>query len=292
MSNRPTNSCTTLISAANLATRIVEEPDATIILDCRFDLNNENAGKAAYDVSHIPQAHYVHLNHVLSGKRTGYNGRHPLPARTALARDLAAYGLCNSHQVIAYDAQGGIFAARLWWLLRWLGHEAVAVLDGGLQAWQETGLPLTDILPAAKIGDFAPASSLVATVDVEAVMLNIRTQEYRLIDARSADRYRGENETLDIVGGHIPGAVQRFFKDNLTAAGYFKSASVLREEFSALLGEKSAERVILQCGSGVSACLHALAMDVAGLRGAALYPGSWSEWCADPKRPIATGTDF
>ncbi len=289
MCTTPTHSYTMLISAANLAARIADKPDTTIILDCRFDLNDENAGKAAYDVGHIPQAHYAHLDRVLSGERTGYNGRHPLPERATLIRHLAAYGLRNSHQVIAYDAQGGMFAARLWWLLRWLGHESVAVLDGGLHAWQQAGLPLTDVLPAAHQGDFAPAASLVTTVDAETVMRNLRTQEYMLIDARSADRYRGENETLDIVGGHIPGAVQRFFKDNLTAEGYFKSASVLHEEFSALLGERPAEQVILQCGSGVSACLHALAMEIAGLHGAALYPGSWSEWCTDPKRPMIMG---
>ncbi len=285
----PTTRYTTLISAANLAARIASKPDSTILFDCRFDLANDHAGQAAYDTHHLPAAHYLHLAHVLSGPCTGQNGRHPLPDRATLVRHLAACGLDNKHQVIAYDAQGGVFAARLWWLLRWLGHEAVAVLDGGMQAWQKAGFPLSNTPSIKKAGNFKSTAPLTTTVDVAVVMRNIHTQEYKLIDARSADRYRGENETLDPIGGHIPGAIQRSFKDNLTAEGHMKPASVLRDEFSALLGEKTAQQAILQCGSGVSACLHALAMDIAGLHGAALYPGSWSEWCADPTRPITTG---
>ncbi len=285
----PTTRYTTLISATNLAARIASKPDDTMIFDCRFDLANEHAGQAAYDAYHLPAAQYIHLSKVLSGPCTGQNGRHPLPDRATLARDLAAYGLCNTHQVIAYDAQGGVFAARLWWLLRWLGHESVAVLDGGMPAWQKAGFPLFSTKPVTCAGNFTPSTPLTHTVDVTAVMRNLHTQEYQLMDARSADRYRGENETLDPIGGHIPGAIQRCFKDNLTADGYMKPAAVLRDEFHALLGEKQAQQVILQCGSGVSACLHALAMDIAGLHGAALYPGSWSEWCTDPTRPMATG---
>jgi thiosulfate/3-mercaptopyruvate sulfurtransferase len=165
----------------------------------------------------------------------------------------------------------------------------VALLDGGLAAWQELGQPLATAVPAASAGDFAAAAPLAATVDAAAVEHNLATRERLLIDARAADRYRGENETLDPVGGHIPGAANRFFKDNLDAAGHFKPAHTLRDEFNAVLGPFGAERTILQCGSGVTACHNALAMEVAGLHGAALYPGSWSEWCSDPARPAATG---
>ena len=280
---------TTLISAANLAALIASGSGTMTIFDCRFDLIDENAGKLAYEDNHLPGAHYVHLTNVLSGPGTGQNGRHPLPERTTLAQQLAACGLHNNHQVIAYDAQGGIFAARLWWLLRWLGHEAVAVLDGGLQAWQKANLPLSSTRPIARSGDFEPTAPLAVTTDVSTVVRNLSTHEYTLIDARSADRYRGQNETLDAVGGHIPGAINRFYRDNLTADGHFKPAHVLRDEFNSLLDKKPAQRVILQCGSGVSACLNALAMEIAGLHGAALYAGSWSEWYTDPKRPVATG---
>ncbi|BBO59832.1 sulfurtransferase [Mycoavidus sp. B2-EB] len=285
-----TSRYTTFISAAQLAALIASKPENIIIFDCSFDLTDENSGKHAYDAEHLPGAHYLHLGATLSGPRTGHNGRHPLPERTTLARALASYGLQNQHQVIAYDAQGGIFAARLWWLLRWLGHAAVALLDGGLHAWRKVGLPLSDTLPGLRAGDFKPAVPLAQTVDVDTVMRNLETHEYTLIDARSAGRYRGENETLDAVGGHIPGALNRFFQDNLTVDGHFKSAPVLRDEFNTLLGDKPAHEVILQCGSGVSACLHALAMEIASLPGAMLYPGSWSEWCSDPERPVATGS--
>jgi len=281
---------TTIISAAQLAALVSNPSENVIIFDCSFDLADENAGKRAYDAEHLPGAHYLHLGATLSGPCTGHNGRHPLPERAALVRALTAYGLRNHQQVIAYDAQSGIFAARLWWVLRWLGHAAVAVLDGGLQAWRKAGLPLSNTLPDLRAGNCKPAAPLAKTVDADSVMRNLETHEYTLIDARSAARYRGENETLDAVGGHIPGALNRFYQDNLTADGCFKPAPVLRDEFNRLLNDKTAKQVILQCGSGVSACLHALAMEIAGLPGAMLYPGSWSEWCSDPKRPVATGS--
>jgi thiosulfate/3-mercaptopyruvate sulfurtransferase len=191
--------------------------------------------------------------------------------------------------VVAYDAQGGMYAARAWWLLRWLGHDAVALLDGGLQAWQAAGHALTQDVPAQNTGDFKAGAPLSVTVDAQTVERNLSTKERVVVDARANDRYRGENETLDRVGGHIPGALNRFFKDNLTADGRYKPAHTLREEFHALLGDTSPEHVVLQCGSGVTACVNALAMEVAGMHGAALYAGSWSEWSSDPKRPVATG---
>ena len=281
---------TTLISASNLAEHLAAAPGSVLIVDCRFDLAAPEAGEAAYASGHIPGAHYLHLDRDLSGAKTGTNGRHPLPERAALVAKLASLSLNEGQQVVAYDAHGGMYAARVWWLLRWLGHDSVALLDGGLPAWQASGQPIDSAIPAApQAGHFKAHAPLAVTIDAPAVMRNLDTRERVLIDARAADRYRGENETLDAVGGHIPGALNRFFKDNLNADGRFKTAHELRDAFGALFGATSPERVVLQCGSGVTACHNALAMEVAGLHGAALYPGSWSEWCSDPSRPVATG---
>ncbi|WP_431823115.1 sulfurtransferase [Burkholderia sp. F1] len=280
---------TTLISAANLAERLAAAPASVALFDCRFDLADTGAGEAAYAAGHIPGAQYLHLDRDLSGRKTGTNGRHPLPTRDALVATLVDRGLKQGQQVVAYDAQGGSYAARLWWLLRWLGHDSVAVLDGGLQAWQAAGQPLTTETPHPSRGDFRAQAPLESTVDAQAVLANLTSHARLVIDARAADRYRGENETIDPVGGHIPGARNRFFKDNLAADGRFKTGHELRETFSALLAGTEPNLAILQCGSGVTACHNALAMEVAGLHGASLYPGSWSEWCADPSRPVATG---
>lgn len=280
---------TTLISAANLAERLAAAPGSVALFDCRFDLVDPGAGEAAYAAGHIPGAQYLHLDRDLSGRKTGTNGRHPLPTRDALATLLASHGLKQGQQVVAYDAQGGAYAARLWWLLRWLGHDSVAVLDGGLQAWEAAGHPLTTDVPQPAAGDFHAGAPLESTVDAAAVLANVKSPTRVVIDARAPDRYRGENETIDRVGGHIPGARNRFFKDNLTADGRFKTGHELRETFSTLLAGIEPNRVILQCGSGVTACHNALALEIAGLHGASLYPGSWSEWSADPSRPIATG---
>jgi len=280
---------TTLISATNLAERLAAAPGSVFVIDCRFDLADTEAGEQAYAAGHLPGAQYLHLDRDLSGPKTGTNGRHPLPERETLIATLASRGLKQGQQVVAYDAQGGMYAARAWWLLRWLGHDAVALLDGGLLAWEAAGQPLTKDVASHSAGDFKAGAPLAVTFDAQAVTRNLSTHERLVIDARAADRYRGENETLDRVGGHIPGALNRFFKDNLTADGRFKPAHSLREEFGVLLGSTAADRVVLQCGSGVTACVNALAMEVAGLHGAALYPGSWSEWSSDPTRPIATG---
>jgi thiosulfate/3-mercaptopyruvate sulfurtransferase len=280
---------TTLISAANLAERLAAAPDSVFIADCRFDLIDTEAGEKAYAAGHLPHAHYFHLDRDLSGAKTGSNGRHPLPQRQQLTDRLAALGLKQGQQVVAYDAHGGMYAARLWWLLRWLGHDSVALLDGGLAAWEAAGQPLTQDVPSTTQGNFKAGAPLAVTMDAQAVERNLNTHDHVLLDARAADRYRGENETLDRVGGHIPGALNRFFKDNLAPDGRFKSAHTLRDEFSAVMPGVAPEQVVLQCGSGVTACHNALAMEIAGLHGAALYPGSWSEWSADPKRPVATG---
>lgn len=262
-----------------------------LVCDCSFDLADPAAGERNYKVAHIPGAVYVHLDRDLSGAKTGSNGRHPLPRREDFAALMTRLGARDNTQVVAYDDAGGAMAARLWWLLRWAGHEASAVLDGGLAAWRDAELPLDATPPAARRpGAFTLRAPLVKTVAYEDMLANLASRDPRpVIDARSPDRFRGENETLDPMGGHIPGAINRFFRDNLQPDGRFKSAVQLRAEFSALLGNTPAERAISQCGSGVTACHNLLGMEVAGLAGAALYPGSWSEWCSRPDSPVATG---
>lgn len=280
---------TTLIPAADLAANVMN-PD-WVIVDCRHDLANPDAGRSAYAAGHIPNAAFAHLDQDLSDKKPGPNGefrgRHPLPQPAAFIETLRRWSINNASQVIAYDAQGGMFAARLWWMLRWIGHEAVAVLDGGSQAWQAHGLPLSTESASKARGNIKLRPAIVSSVSAGDVLANLSNKQYTVIDARAPDRFRGENETLDPVGGHIPGAKNRFFKDNLQADGRFKPAQQLRTEFTSLIAAPQSS--IMQCGSGVTACHNLLAMEVAGLSGAALYPGSWSEWCADPARPVAKG---
>ena len=201
-------------------------------------------------------------------------------------------GVDDDTLVVAYDGQGSMYAARLWWMLRWVGHAAALVLDGGRNAWVAAGLPLEHgATTEPEIGgNLTRRASLVKTVDADALVANLSQPSLLVVDARAADRFRGENETLDPVGGHIPGAANRFFKDNLTADGYFKPADQLRADFGQVFAGKAPAQTVMQCGSGVTACHNLLALEVAGLTGAALYPGSWSEWCADPKRPVATGS--
>ena len=285
---------TTLISAAELAECMRDTAPGSsslVIVDCRHDLTNPSAGADSYAIGHIANALFVHLDSALSGQKMGvdgkFRGRHPLPERAALLETLRSLGISDSSQVVAYDAHGGMYAARLWWLLRWIGHAQVAVLDGGLAAWQAQGLPLVADLPATtKPGTLIERASLVDTVNAADILANIGTGKRIVVDARAPDRYRGENETMDPVGGHIPGATNRFFKDNLQADGRFKSADQIRGDFKQLFDDPKA--AIMQCGSGVTACHNLLALEVAGLPGAALYPGSWSEWCADPANPVAT----
>ncbi|WUR14212.1 sulfurtransferase [[Empedobacter] haloabium] len=279
----------TLIDAATLAQH-VNDPD-WIVIDCRHDLMNPAFGRDAYAAGHIPGALFASIDDDLSGAKRGadgvFRGRHPLPERTTLIATLRRFGIGDTTQVVAYDAHGGMYAARLWWLLRWLGHEAVAVLDGGLPAWQALGQPLATDTPTRPAGNLSDRPALTRTVTVEDVLANLTSNTNVVIDARANDRFRGENETMDPVGGHIPGARNRFFKDNLQADGTFKPAEQLWQAFTPLFTTPTS--AIMQCGSGVTACHNLLAMEVAGLPGAALYPGSWSEWCADPARPVAKG---
>ncbi|MCV2354377.1 sulfurtransferase [Paucibacter sp. B2R-40] len=262
-----------------------------LLIDVSFDLTDTEAGQAAYALAHLPGAHYLHLDRELSGSKVNeqgqFRGRHPLPERVDFARRLAELGLHPGQQVVAYDGQGGMYAARLWWMLRWLGHDQVAVLDGGLQAWLAAGLPMSMATPTALPTDFTARECLSPSLNAD--QLQMRLGQVRLIDARAPERFRGEVEPLDKQAGHIPGASNRLFKNNLQANGCFKSADELRVEFTSLLAPLAPSDIVHQCGSGVTACHNLLAMEYAGLTGSMLYPGSWSEWSADPRRPIAKG---
>jgi thiosulfate/3-mercaptopyruvate sulfurtransferase len=280
---------TTLISAEETAEHL-KDPD-WVICDCRHDLADYSAGYRAYRNGHIPGARFLHLDVDLSGPKTGLTGRHPLPHPATFSLRLGALGIDNSKQVIAYDDSGGPFAARLWWMLRWVGHERVAVLDGGWQAWQQAGLPFTVAQPEIEPTTFSMRVQSQITVDSSQILSDLQQRNTQIIDARSPDRYRGENETLDPVAGHIPGAINRFFKLNLGDDGRFKSPAILQQEFSGVLNGRQPQTVIHQCGSGVTACHNLLAMELAGMSGSRLYPGSWSEWVSDRRRPVAGGSN-
>lgn len=274
---------TTLISPEALLPLL--EHEEIVILDCRHNLGDLAMGERAYARSHLPGARFFHLDRDLSGPMNGRNGRHPLPDREVMAQRFAAAGIGGNSQVVAYDQDSGAMAARAWWLLRWLGHRRVAVLDGGLSAWVEAELPLSPALPSPDRGDFR-ARAGEPTVDAAFVLAHRDGPGVCLLDARAADRFRGENETLDPVAGHIPGAINRHFMRNLGADGRFKPAASLRAEFLDLLAGRPPECVVQHCGSGVTACHNLLAMEIAGLPGSRLYPGSWSEWISDPTRPV------
>jgi thiosulfate/3-mercaptopyruvate sulfurtransferase len=276
---------TTLVDTATLAAHL-DDP-RWIVFDCRHDLARPDAGREAFLESHVPGARFLHMDEDLSGPVSGRNGRHPLPDPAAFAAKLGAAGVGPDAQVVAYDEQAGATAARLWWMLRWLGHDAVAVLDGGLAKWRREARPETAALPQVVPARFEPRPRPHA-VDVGFVAAHLQDPGTRLVDARSAERYRGEAEPIDPVAGHIPGSLNRFVRENLDR-GTFKPPERLREEFLALLGGAAPEAVVHSCGSGVAACHNLLAMEIAGLAGSRLYPGSWSEWIADPARPRATG---
>ena len=275
---------TTLVDPAMLAAHAGDP--AWLVIDVRHQLADTGYGERIYAENHIPGAVFLHCDCDLSGPMTGSNGRHPLPAVEKLAARLGEIGIGPQTQVVVYDDAQGMIAGRLWWLLRWLGHEQVAVLDGGLQAWQAAGRALTTELPVLRPTTFT-AKVRDTMVDADYVQVFLQTSRMHLVDARSPDRFRGENETIDPVGGHIPGAVNRFFRENLQADGRFKPAAELRAEWLMVLAGASPEQVVHQCGSGVSACHNILAMEISGLPGSRLYAGSWSEWCTDCGRPVA-----
>ncbi|MBV6274181.1 sulfurtransferase [Alcaligenaceae bacterium CGII-47] len=267
-----------------------------LVFDVRHDLGDLQAGRRAYLVGHIPGALYLDNETQLSAACTGRNGRHPLPDRNDFAALMHAHGLAPGVQVVVYDAGDSMFAAHLWWMLRWIGHEQVSVLDGGWQAWldaggeSESGQP--EPAPSKRQraqGTVPTGSPMMPVVDAQAVLDNLDQAGFTVLDARAVQRYNGTVEPIDPVAGHIPGALNRPFQCNVQADGRFKPAQVLREEFLAVLGSRIDAGVVHQCGSGITACHNLFAMELAGLHGTALYPGSWSEWCSDPSRPVATG---
>jgi thiosulfate/3-mercaptopyruvate sulfurtransferase len=277
----------TLISAEQLQ-RLGSD---VVLIDTSFDLADAQAGERSHRDAHLPGAHYLHLERDLSGAKTGpdgrFRGRHPLPAREDFARLVGSLGITPATQVVVYDRQGGSYAARAWWLLRWLGHRAVAVLDGGPSTWP--GPLSAEPVPRDATAAPYPASAETAMPTIAADALLRRLGNVTLLDARAGERFRGEVEPLDTRAGHIPGALNRFFKDNLQPDGRFKPADALRADFAALLGGAAPAEVVQQCGSGVTACHNLLAMEHAGLGTSTLYPGSWSEWSSDPARPVAIG---
>lgn len=275
---------TTLVDVSTLKAHL-DDPD-WLVVDVRHQLSDTAYGERVYAEGHLPGAVFLHCDRDLSGPMTGQNGRHPLPDPAVLGERFGAVGIGPNTQVVVYDDAQGMIAGRVWWLLRWLGHTRVALLDGGLPAWLAAGEPLTQAVVTPQPRTL-PLCLQSAWVSVDWVQSHLNDPAMRLVDARGPDRFRGENETIDPVGGHIPGAVNRFFKDNVLPDGRFKPADVLRAEWQAILAGASAETVVHQCGSGVSACLNVLAMEVAGMPGSRLYAGSWSEWCADPARPVA-----
>lgn len=277
---------TTLISTAALAARI-DDP-ALAIVDCRFLLSDVGWGAREYEAAHIPGSVYADLDRDLSGKKTGRNGRHPLPDPAALETTLGRFGITSGIQVVAYDQDAGMYASRLWWMLRWLGHDAVAVLDGGFAKWTAEQRPTRGGIERRAPAAFAAARRDEMLADADRVAAIRTDPAWRLVDARAPERYRGEQETIDPVAGHIPGAINRPFASNMAADGMLKTPEALRTDYAAALGATATDRVVVYCGSGVTACHDLLALEHAGLRGAKLYPGSWSEWCADPARPVAT----
>lgn len=279
---------TTLVATEELA-RHLGDP-GWVIVDCRHDLADVEAGERAYRAAHLPGAAFMHLDRDLSGAKTGRNGRHPLPEVATLATTFGRSGIDGSTQVVAYDQNNGVWASRLWWLLHWLGHDAAAVLDGGLDKWAAEGRPLTSETAKPRAAKFLPKQP-APTASAEELLRHLDDGAPLVLDARAAERYRGDVEPIDPIGGHIPGARNRPHTENLRPQGTFKPAELLRSEFEAALGGRSPSAVVHQCGSGVTACHNALAMAVAGLPGSRLYPGSWSEWIADPARPVATGAD-
>ncbi len=260
-----------------------------VVFDCRHDLSDVAKGERLYREGHIPGAFFAHLDIDLSGDKTGCNGRHPLPAPAAFAAFLARHGVTNESTIVAYDDVGGQFAARLWWLARWVGLAHVSMLDGGIGRWLAEGRALSTAVPQARPAPFSAHANPLMLTSVDELLPRINRPGMTLIDARPAERFRGDVEPIDPVAGHIPGAINRFYKENLRADLTFKSRDELRAAFEKIVDVEQMDNVVHQCGSGVTACANIFAMEYAGLSGSRLYAGSWSEWIADPSRPIERG---
>ena len=274
----------TLISARELAAMLGDSQ--LIVVDVRHDLGDHQLGPRKYAEGHIPGAHFLSVETDLAGPHTGKNGRHPLPSVDAFVATMSALGVDATKQVVAYDSGTSTYSARLWWMLRWLGHRNAAVLDGGFRAWEAAGLPISTDIPVRKPAQFVPKVS-ESPVDVDTLAQHRGEPDFTLVDARGADRFRGENETIDPVAGHIPGSVSRPFTTNLNKDQTFKDSATLRAELEQMLAGMNPGQIVHTCGSGVTACNNLLAMEHVGLRGSRLYPGLWSEWSSDPARPIA-----
>ena len=274
----------TVVSTEPLAQHLTDP--AWVVIDCRFTLTNAEAGAAAYAQGHIPGARYAHLDNDLAGPKNGHNGRHPLPDVEVFAQKLGAWGIDAHTQVVVYDDSFGAIAVRLWWMLRWMGHDACALLDGGLPKWQREQRPLNADLPQVTSKTFKAQVRHDIVVDTNAVL---HAASSLIVDARAEMRFIGEIEPLDPVAGHVPGAKNLPFDDNLALDGTLLPAGELRELYTELLDGKVPEQVIHMCGSGVTTCHNILAMEIAGLTGSKLYAGSWSEWVADPDHPVAKG---
>lgn len=277
----------TLVDTDTLARHLADP--RWVVVDCRFTLTDTGAGRRAWTAGHIPGARYAHLDEDLSSPITPHTGRHPLPDPDALARKLGAWGIDESKQVVVYDDTFGAMASRLWWLLRWLGHESVALLDGGYPKWVREKRPVTQEAPVVHPATFHPRVNNTLWVNADFVERARRDEAFLVLDARAEERFRGDIEPLDKVAGHVPGAVNAMYEDNLDVSGEFLSAEELRERYLDLLGGIVPDQAIHMCGSGVTACHNVLAMEHAGLPGAKLYAGSWSEWITDPNRPVAEG---
>lgn len=275
---------TTLIDTSALAASLADPSLA--IVDCRFDLKDTGAGERAYEAAHIPGAVYAHLDRDLSGAKNGTNGRHPLPELQMCADTLGRLGIDASTQVVVYDHDSGGFASRLWWMLRWLGHDGVALLNGGFAKWIAEGRPTTPGVEARTPRVFVPHLQPQMVATASDVARFVGNPDWRLLDARAPERFRGDVEPVDKVAGHIPDALNVPFLENLDESGTFKPATDLAARFQKANGSTPADHVVAYCGSGVTACQNLLAMEHAGLHGAKLYPGSWSEWSSDPSRPM------
>jgi thiosulfate/3-mercaptopyruvate sulfurtransferase len=280
---------TTLLSAAELLPQL-EMPD-WLVVDCRFDLARPIAGEEAYGLSHIPGAVYAHLDRDLSSAITPTSGRHPLPSPEQFAATLNRWGVTSDTQVVAYDADTGAYAARLWWLLRWVGHPKVAVLDGGFKAWQSAGLPASSDIPTRAASNFVMKPDRNAWLDAKQVAQRVRQDDWRLLDARAPERFAGAVEPLDTVAGHVPGARNHPFATSIGPDGRLLPAAQLRERFAQSQAGVADGHTIAMCGSGVTACHLLLALEVAGKPGAKLYAGSWSEWIRDAARGVGRGKE-
>jgi thiosulfate/3-mercaptopyruvate sulfurtransferase len=277
----------TLLQAADLAGHL-HDPD-WLVVDCRFELTAPGAGELAWSKGHIPGAVYAQLDRDLSGPVTPQSGRHPLPAPERFAQTLSRWGVTQATQVVAYDGSAGVFAARLWWMLRWLGHDAVAVLDGGLQAWVAAGGRQDTTKNSREASEFAARPRPERVIDAAGLVRLLEAEACLLVDARAPERFEGRSEPLDTVAGHVPGAVNHPTQLNLGTDGRLLPSRELGQAWSRTLAGRAGAEIVCMCGSGVTACHDLLALEHIGMGGGRLYAGSWSEWIRDPGRPIAQG---